>query len=109
MTKFDFGSVEKAFEADWPVAASVPQDGGQVEEQTFTVRFKLLTDEEFDAVNAHKEPAKELIRRSVVGFGKEESSPFSTELLEKMLARGYLRIALNKAYGNFSMGIAAKN
>lgn len=109
MTKFDFGSVGRPFEADWPVKVSVPQDGGGVSEETFTARFRLLDDAEMATVEAHKEPAKELIRKALVGFGKDAGAEFSPELLEQMLARGFVRIAFNRAYGEFSMGVAAKN
>lgn len=109
MTKFDFGSLDRPFEADWPVKVNVPQDGGTVAEETFTVRFRVLTDDEMTAVEKHKEPSKELIRQAAIGFAQDAGAEFSPALLEQMLSRGFVRLALNRAYGEFAMGSAAKN
>lgn len=108
MAKFDFGSVERAFEALWPVTVQVPVDGGKTEDQEFTVKFRLLSDEEFEAAQQDPEPAKALMRRAVSEI-VDAGEAVTAELLEKLLSRGYVRLALNKAYGQFSMGIAAKN
>jgi hypothetical protein len=107
--KFDFGSLDSAFEADWPVTVQVPLDGGKSEEQTFQVRFRLVDDEELAQLGDGVEAQKKALRKVVVGFGKGEAETFSAETLEKMLARAYVRSGLNRAYGQFVLGIPAKN
>lgn len=108
--KFDFASLqEKAFENDWPVNVQVPQEGGKTQEQTFMVRFRFVPEEELQALGDGVEGAKASLREVVAGFGKGEEEEFSEELFELMLTRPYVRLALNKAYGEFVLGVAAKN
>jgi len=107
--KFDFGSLAKPFEADWPVTVSVPQPGGRVQEQILKMRFRLVPEAELEAMGEGVEPAKTALRRVIVGFGQGETEAFTPELLELLLDRPYVRLALNKGYGEFALGIAAKN
>lgn len=108
--EFDFDALDTQIEADWPVEVSVPKDGGKTEIQKLNVRYRLLSDAELEAVNAPgKDSAREAMRLAIVGFGKDTKREFTPAALEKMLSKGYVRLALNRAYGGFSMGIPAKN
>jgi hypothetical protein len=105
--KFDFGSLERPFEALWPVIVSVPQDGGGVREEEFTVKFRLLSKEEVKETDADRtDPGAALIRKAVIDV---EGAEFTPELLEGLLGRGWTSLALQKAYAQFAMGIAEKN
>ena len=109
MIKFDFGAMERRVEADWPVIVPVPQDGGKLQEQTLQVRFQLLDESEEKEIDAGEDAGRERIRRAVLGFAGSEQAEFTPELLEAMLNRPYVRLALNKAYAEFSVGVAPKN
>lgn len=108
--KFDFAALDSAIEADWPVTVPVPQDGGTVINQTLTVRFKMVSETDLAAMGDGIEGSKASLRAVIIGFGKGEDTPFSPELLDKMLAQPYVRLALNNAYRDFALGqVAAKN
>lgn len=107
--KFDFEALDHQIEADWPVKVSVPQDGGKVKVQEFSIRFRLLPDEELESLGNGVEAAKASLRLVIVGFGKGQDGELTEPLLEKMLSRAYVRSGLNTAYGEFALGIAPKN
>ncbi|WP_333896283.1 hypothetical protein [Brevundimonas aurantiaca] len=105
--KFDFKTLEQPFEADWPVIVPVPQDGGGVQDQEMTVRFRTLTPEEIETVDKDKiDPGAAKLRLAIVDVRGET---FSAELVEKLLARGYVYMALLKAHAKFVLGQPAKN
>ena len=105
--KFDFGSLERPFEAVWPVTVDVPVDGGKVEKQEFSVKFRMLTDDEVKVTDEQPVPGKALLRIAVVGLDGEVE--FTPELLEKLISWPYVRLAMQNAYRQFAVGIAAKN
>ncbi len=107
--KFNFKSLGEPFEADWPVSVPVPQDGGEVETQTFTARFRLLSKEDLEDAVANAKDAFEIQRRVWVGFGKDETMTLTQELFDQGMATPYFRVALMEAYQRFSQGIASKN
>lgn len=107
--KFDFERLEHEIEADWPVRCNVPQDGGKVQEEIFQVRFRLHPDTELVHMGLGLTAQKESLRKCVVGFGKEETQVFTPELFDRMLNQAFIRYALISAYGDFALGIAAKN
>lgn len=107
--KFDFKTLGSPIEADWPVKISVPQDGGTVEIQELDVRFRLLTEEQIKALDAKDNAIKNALREAIIGFGKSETTPFTPQLLEELLAAPYAVRGLNQGYGEFSIGIAVKN
>lgn len=107
--KFDFARLDQPFEADWPVLVQVPQDGGTVAEEQFMARLRMLSADELKSADKTDDPGRAVPRMAMIGFGKGEEQTFSPELLEKMMDVGYVRIALNRAYGQFSVGVAAKN
>lgn len=104
--KFDFKTLEQPFEADWPVAVSVPQDGGTVQEQTFDVRFRTLTAEETTNVDNSADPAAAKLRLALVDV-KDET--FSPALVEKLLSVGFVQMALLRAHSKFILGSPVKN
>lgn len=108
--KFDFSAAKGPFEATWPVKVNVPQDDGKIEVQTFTARFRLIRDEDFEELKADPDlDQKALQRRYFVGFGKDVEAEWSEELREDMLGTPWIRAALTLAYSEFASGIAAKN
>ena len=108
--KFEFAKLDAAIEADWPVKISVPQDGGGVEVQNLTVRFLMVDEAELSKLGDGLEGSKASLRKVVVGFGRDETTPFTSELLDKMLTRPFVRLALNNAYRDFCLGqVAEKN
>lgn len=107
--KFNLDNLGQPFEADWPVVVSVPQDGGVVKEETFTVRFRLLGDEDKKAAEEQDDTARETLRRAMVGLGKGEERELTDALKEQLLEPDFVRVALARAYGKFCTGIAAKN
>lgn len=104
--KFDFKTLEQPFEADWPVIVPVPQDGGAVQEQEVTVRFRTLTPDENETVDKAADPGAAKLRLAIVDVRGET---FSAELVEKLLGRGYVYMALLKGYAKFVLGQPAKN
>lgn len=107
--KFDFRSLERPFEADWPVTVSEPDDGGVVKESTFMARLRLLTDDQVKEIVKDDPDGRALYRAYFIGFGRSESETFSPELLETMLGHVFMRVAINAAYQSFCTGVAAKN
>jgi hypothetical protein len=106
--KFDFKSLDEAFECAWPVSIPVPQPGGSVQAQEITAIFKILPEDEAkaagEAITADNPWA--WFNAWWVGLEGEE---LTAELRQKMLARPYVRAALTSAYQNFVQGIPAKN
>jgi hypothetical protein len=107
--KFDFGSLDRDIEADWPVRVSVPQDGGKAQEEVFLVRFRVTSDADLISLGMGVEAAKKSLRKCIVGLAQSEGRELTDELLTKMLDRAYIRTALVTAYSEFSLGIEAKN
>lgn len=107
--KFSFKGLAEPFEAIWPVTVLVPQDGGTVEEQVFNARFRMLTKEEVEAVQADTD-ADAYHKAFFVGIPAEDLDGEPFEAVQGlMLSQPYVRIALIKAYTGFQAGIAVKN
>lgn len=106
--KFDFASLDAPYEADWPVNIPVPQDGGKIQKQKVILRFRTVPDGDLIEMGQGAEAAKAGLRAVVVGFGKAEEQTFSPALLDLMLERAYVRLALIAAYGEFALGQAAE-
>lgn len=106
--KFDFGSLEQPFEANWPVRVPVPQDGGTVEVQEFIARFRLLTKEQEEAAKQSEDPDA-FFKAFWVGLGGEDKDEFTPALIDRMLSRVYVRRALMRTYIDFCAGEPAKN
>lgn len=118
--EFDFKGLEGAFEADWPVAVDVPQNGGTIEQQTFMARFRLVPEDELEALKTkeredlggdRKQAEHLYIRAFFVGFAAEQDlgDRSGDELMELLLGRRWVRLGLLRAYNAFQAGIAVKN
>ncbi len=103
MLKFDLKTLERPFEANWPVKVQVPQDGGGVEEQEFTARFRTLTPAERDVTaGRHLEQLK-------LALMQVEGDDVTADMFELLIGRGYVLTALLKARTGFEIGSPAKN
>jgi hypothetical protein len=113
VAKFDFASLERPFEADWPVTVQEPKDGGYTTPKELSVRFRTLTDVDKDAIAALKaaggDGAREELRLAIVGFGKDETVEWSDDMFELLMGRSYVAMALFRAKAQFEMGSAVKN
>ena len=109
MEKFEFASLDRPFEADWPVVVQVPGDGGIVTPQTFMARLRLLSLEEIEAtLEAPDFSARSLPRQFFVGFGREEIFDGDFEAVrERLLEVAWTRDGLNGAYKQFAAGEAS--
>jgi hypothetical protein len=107
--KFDFATLATGIERDWPVLVDVPQDGGGTMEQEFSVRFRLVDQEELEAQGPGVKGQKAALRLVIAGLGADEEQAFTPAFLEQLLAPPYMRNALNLAYTKFAHGVAAKN
>lgn len=108
--KFDFGTLGKPFEADWPVTTNVPVDGGKTEAREFWVRFKSIDEEQ--RIDLAMRDVKALLREAVAKVYTGEaptSSAASPETFEQMLAATHVRSAMLDSYGSFCRGVAVKN
>lgn len=106
--KFNFGGLDKPFEADWPVSIPVPQDGGTVELQTIMARFRLLSPAELEAVKETRDDDA-FLKAFWIGFGKGEDEPFTEGTVNKMLGFQFIRQAFLTAYFAFASGSPVKN
>lgn len=93
----------------WPVTVNVPNDGGGVEKASFFVRFKRLTEEEFEALS--QKGQTEILKASVKGAGETEADieEFSDTDIKELLADTNYRVGLYRAYLNMDAGVAEKN
>ena len=111
--KFDFNTLATGFEADWPVIVGVPVDGGKIEEREFMARFRTLTPEEQDQIEADEDMEGRLkasVQRGFVGLGAGETDKTPpAELFEILWRHPPSRLGLIRAYGRFSTGSPAKN
>jgi len=107
--KFNFGRLDQTFEADWPVAVPVPQDGGTIKTEEFMARFRLLAERDLPSVIKSDTDGREVFRRFFVGFGKDTDRELTEELFNQLVDTTYVRDAISRAYRNFAQGIAAKN
>ncbi len=110
--QFNFKSLGEPFEADWPVAVSVPQDGGTAEKQEFTARFRLVRQEELTEILAEAgKDELDVYRKFFVGFGKptSEAEELTDEVFNQLVTTPFTREALLAAYRKFAQGIAVKN
>ena len=85
------------------VTVQVPKGEGH-DAQTFKASFNVLDDDEFDAITlGDAEKVKAMLRKMVCGMedlanAVGEVVPFSEEILELMLRKSYVRVALVRAY-----------
>lgn len=96
----------------WPVIVNAPADHGESNEGTFEVRFRYLSDPEFEAID--KSDNRAYLREVVEDWqpfpGPDgELFEFSEENLDLMLLHGYIRIAMVRAHQEMQVGARRKN
>lgn len=96
------------------VKVPVPCDGGFREDE-FKARFRALTEEELKAFdNASVEGHKDLLRAVVIDLLDVENEQnkvmtFSSALLENMLGRSNVRLAMLRTYTEAVVGVRRGN
>ncbi len=109
--------VEKSKEITWPVAVSIPRDGGNVVKATFTGKFKIMSGAEFNAIYSSGGNDEDLVRNVLTGWNEDLCDEFGTPLefsdenRSIIAAVPYIRAAIVSAYLELSHGkkAAAKN
>lgn len=109
--------IEKPKEITWPVTISIPRDGGNTTKATFTGKFKLLPQTEFNAIYSNGGTDDDLIRNAMTGWGEdmcdESGQPlqYNDDNLSMIAAVPYIRAAIIAAYLELSHGkkAGAKN
>ena len=102
--------VEAPKEITWPVTVSTPRDGGNVVRATFTGKFKILSNAEFNAIYLKGGSDEDLARAVLVGWEGNlcdesgASMEFNEENLCKLVAIPFRRIAVVDAYLELSQG-----
>jgi hypothetical protein len=95
--------------AVWPVKANLLVDGGGTEPHNFFVRFKRLSEEEFDKKAAQGQ--SKLIESVIEAVGDKENDLETLTLKTKaeLLSQSNYRVALYEAYLRMDAGVAVKN
>jgi hypothetical protein len=93
----------------WPVTVNIPVDGGKVEEASFFVRFKRLSETEFDKLA--KEGQTSLLDAAILGAGETEDDIEEVTTADKkaLLSDTNYRVGLYNAYLKMDAGVAEKN
>jgi len=96
----------------WPVVIEQPADGGAVNKHKIECQF-LLLDEDAYAEHAVQGDAK-FIRHTLrdwklVADEKGNDIPFSKKALGQLIARGYVQVAIVRAYNEMRLGYVRKN
>jgi hypothetical protein len=95
--------------AVWPVKANTLVDGGDTEQHNFFVRFKRLSEEEFEKKAAQGQ--SKLIESVIeaVGDNENELEALTPKTKADLLAQTNYRVALYEAYLRMDAGVAVKN
>lgn len=102
----------------WPVKVKLPADGGRIEESSFEVEFKRLTQSRIieitEKVSEKESTFVEVCREIVLGWNQVHDSdkqpvPFSSDALDKLLDIAGVPSAIALAYLDSARGIKAKN
>lgn len=105
-------ATERTF--SWPVTVKVPVDGGQFADAPFDCTYKLVEQDELEAVIAGKVREADFLMKTVVGWkGVHDAAgaelPFSLEALERMVRIPYARSAMMTGYYEAMAGARRKN
>lgn len=100
--------IEKALTVKWPVTVNIPRDGGRTTKATFNADFKLLEQDELDAVMEHGGD-REIGCAVLVGWdgvADDNGAPiaFSEDARDALLKIPYVRAALVGAYFQCASG-----
>lgn len=88
----------------WPVMVAVAIDGGNVEQQTFEVKFKRLDVAGIEAARQLQDPAwvaATILDWRGVHIGDDGQLPFNAENVDVLLAQPNLAAALGTAWAAF--------
>jgi len=93
----------------WPVLVNIPADGGALEEHRFFVRFKRLSEKEFD--DAGSKGQTPLLKTVLLEAGETESGleKLNDEDKTSLLSDTNYRVGLYNAYLKMDAGVAEKN
>ncbi|WP_142851003.1 hypothetical protein [Telmatospirillum sp. J64-1] len=100
---------------EWPVKVKVPTDGGNYATQTFNAKYKILPQEQYDAIVKDDPMAadKPVLRAVLQGWdmlGENNAPlPFDSENREAVLDIPYVRQALITGYLEAISGGRRKN
>lgn len=103
---------------NWPVLVNVPQDGGNIARHEITADYVLLPQEQYDEQiaasrdsdgNSDIEMLMRVVRR-VGGVADADGNAldYTPELLERLIKKTYIRVALINAYWAANSGHKAK-
>ena len=103
-----FLTPDEANEFTWPVTAPMLTPDGPVE-QTFTVTFLEIDEDELNAIFEEPKSDIVLLKRVLVGWddmvGSDEAPiPYSAETRDQVAKKPYLRSAVVQAYVNAILG-----
>lgn len=103
---------------NWPVIISVPQDGGGVRQHEIDVDYVLLPQEQYDSAietaregsgNSDIDILKRVVRRvGQIADADGNALDYTPELLDRLLSKTYVRVALINAYWDANAGKKAK-
>lgn len=98
----------------WPVNVEIPQDGGKTLVNRFTVDFKLLDQDEIDALSSDTRNDQEFLRGVIIdweGVADETGEPLSCIAVNvtRLTKVPYVRRALLAAFFEAISGAARKN
>ena len=87
----------------WPVMASIPREDGGVAKARFGAEFKLITQEQLDAIYSSGGNDEDLVRRVLIGWSRVADADgnalaFSAEARETLIRIPYLLSAIAAAY-----------
>lgn len=111
-------SEEEVIVKKWPVPVPIPQDGGGVRTHQIQVDYLLLPQDELDAIVEASNDGDggsnaSVLRRVVKGvYGIKDKSDaaidFSPDLLDRLIKRANIRVAMMNAYFEMAVGKKGK-
>ncbi len=103
---------------DWPVLINIPQDGGKVAKHEIRADFLLLPQADVEEQmeqsresdgNVDRDILRRVVRKlSDVADAEGKPLDYTTELLERMINKSYVRSALISCYFDAANGRKAK-
>lgn len=86
----------------WPVKVLVPTEDGQVE-QHFTGLFKLLREDQHQALLASEKPDEDTARQTLIGWKEDlqqagQPLAYSEAVRDELIALRFVRTAVCRAY-----------
>lgn len=96
----------------WPVVIEQPIDGGKVQKHKIEIQFLLLDEDAYAAQASNGDLA--FIRYVVrdwkhVCDASGNEIDFSEPVLNRLISRGYVQVAIVRAYNEMRLGYVRKN